>query len=247
MEGDSEVAVDFPKHPPMMTPLISAAVLMIMGGFLMHRMHPGGIKAVLRGEKPKATRTVTIVPSVLPEADPVAWGEPGVLQIGLDAPSRHETRGPVWMGVRLRNNSSTPVSLTAGLKGIMGSGRVMINVLSTDGKTAEWSVPGADLAFNLTVPGNDDVRLPFRFEEPQRTAVVSQTNNYTVSLSIEGVGLRTEKGTIGPVDLETGGIVLTRCWAPDEPDKVKGADADDDGLGIRTSDITIPVPTSGGQ
>jgi hypothetical protein len=231
--------MDFRKHPPMLTPLISAAALMLMGGFLIHRIHPGGIGAALRGEKLKPARTVTIVPSVLPEPDPVAWGEPGLMQVGLKAPPRHATAGPLWLGLCLRNTAQGYLGLASGVPGGMGSGRVVVKVSDASGSTAEWPVPSAELSFNLRVPGEDQVVLPFLLPEPPGLVDARSTNSFTVVVAIKGVVITTEGGNMGPVDIESGSVVLTRSWSVGSKSGPKGGD---DGLGLSPSDIQIPVP-----
>jgi hypothetical protein len=232
--------MDFRKHPPMVTPLISAAALMLMGGFLIHRIHPGGIGAALRGEKPKSQRTVTIVPSVLPEPDPVAWGEQGLIQVGLRAPPRHGPVGPLWMGLCLRNTAQGPVGLASGMvPGGMGSSRIVVRVSDGSGASAEWLVPPGELSFNLRLPGEDQVVLPFLLPEPPGIADARSTNSFTVSVAIKGVVITAESGSIGPVDIESGGVVLARCWSLGRQAGPKGGD---DGLGLSPGDIQIPVP-----
>lgn len=226
----------------MVTPLLSAAVLMLMGGFLIHRMHPKGIMGVIRGERPTPSRTITIVPSVVGEPDPVAWGEQGLMQVGLQAPLRHETSGPLWLALRLRHIAPSPLSVSAGVRGISGAGKVVIRVSCPSGRTVEWTLSESDLAFSLCFPRGDEVVLPFRFLEPGGMQV-PQTNTFTVSVALAGVSVGSTAGVAGPFDLETGGIVLTRCWSPDEGAVRRQPDGGDDGLGINPGDISIPVPS----
>jgi hypothetical protein len=234
---------------PMLAPMILAAGLLIVGAFLMQRMLPGGFMSALRGEGPKQTRTLTFVPALAanPGSDAVAWGEPGLLQIGLEAPPRHGTEGSIWMGLRLRHVAPAPVGLSVGAKGVAGSGKAFVKVLTATGQTVEWPVSEDVLAFSLEIPKGGDVTLPFKYQEPSYSGAARQTGTITVNLSIRDVAIRTEKGTVGPLDLETGGIVLTRCWSPDAPVTTKGHGAGDDVLGIRPGDIVIPVPSPVGR
>jgi hypothetical protein len=188
---------------------------------------------------------LTFVPPLAsdPKSDPVAWGATGVLQIGLSTTPSHDAVGPVWMALHLRHGAVAPVGIAANVRGVSGAGRLTVKVLTSGGKTAEWPVQDGGLAFSLHIPKDDDVRIPFKFEEPHRAGSWRQTNTLTVSLCIRDTAVTTEQGTFGPMDLETGGVVLNRCWAPDVSANPAPRDVDDEPLGISPRDIVIPVPS----
>lgn len=233
--------MDFKRHPPMITPLLSAAALMLMGGFLIHRMHPGGLAGALRGEKPKAARNVTIVPEVVPEPDPVAWGDEGIVQLGLKAPPHHGPAGLLWMALCMRHSAASSLGVMYGVGGT-ASGRAFVTVTDGAGKTVEWPVPPADLSFSLRIPPGEEVSLPFLLPEPEGIADMTHTNTFTVNLVVRGVTISSDKGTIGPTDMESGKAILVRCWSLESPGRAGGGRGDDDGLGLKPGDIRIPVP-----
>jgi hypothetical protein len=218
------------RHAPKITPLISAGVLLLTTVFLLHRLHPGGAMAVIRGETPKP------VSAAVPEVgETVAWGASDGVQIGVTL----SKAGNEWIRVLMRNASSREVMLASGMEPER-SGRLVLVVRDKEtGQAMRSNAMDPASAFRVVLPPGETIGLAARL--PGLKEVSGAPRTYVVHVGWTGPVERRVGGEIHGEEatLESGTLHLSRPWPAFVSDAMPKADRD---LNVGIEDTRIQPP-----
>jgi len=220
------------RHAPGITPIVSAAALMLVAVFLVHRLHPGGVVAAFRGDRPKPPPNGGADP-----AEVVAWGSADGVQLGVTL----STAGSGWLRILIRNAGVTDVMLASGLEPER-SGRLSLIIEDKEaGGVLRGNALDPAVSFRNVLPPNETISLAVRLPELREQAGPRRIYRVKVAWTgpVErrfGVEIHGEE-----VAVESGVLYLSKPW-PVLGSAKKAASAPDGDLPVSVEDTQIQAP-----
>jgi hypothetical protein len=192
------------RHAPKITPLISAAVLLLTTVFLLHRLHPGGAMAVFRGETPKQAAPV---PAPQPE-ETVAWGEGEGVQIGITL----SRAGSGWLRIVMRNTGPHEVILASGMEPERSGKFTLVIQDRETSQSLRANALDPAAAFRVVLPPTETISVVARL--PDLKGQPGALRRYAVRVAWSGPVERRVGTDIHGEDatLESGTLYLSKAW-----------------------------------